>query len=56
MGLADNLNELYDDLNVLYAALNGLIAEGGNEDARGAVANFAGDIMLTVKKLADQQS
>lgn len=50
---ADALLAVYDNMHVLYAALNGLIAEGGNEEARGAVANFAGGIMATVKDLAD---
>jgi hypothetical protein len=53
MSNTDALLEVYDNMHVLYAALNGLVAEGGNEDARGAVANFAGDIMVTVKQLAD---
>lgn len=56
MNSADMLNKFYDDMHVLCAALNGSIAEGGNEEARGAVANFAGDIMLTLKQLDDQQS
>jgi hypothetical protein len=54
MSNTDKLDKLYDDLHVLYAALNGLVAEGGNEDARAAVANFAGNLMLTVKQLAKQ--
>jgi|GEM_PF-5141612 len=49
----DALLDVYDNMHVLYAALNGLIVDGGNEEARGAVANFAGGIMATVKQLAD---
>ena len=53
MSVSENniIESLHSGLHVLYAALNGLVEDGGNEEARVALADFAGGLMAQAGRL-----
>lgn len=49
--IIEEVEELHDWTHVLFAANTGISQDGANEEARVAIANFSGDVMVKARSV-----